>query len=102
MIGAAVDRPGKGNRDMYMSYCKYEGTAAELRRCLGDADDHINEEAQYTVSENEIKHFRRMVTDFYEWMEQNDLLTNDGELDEERLDYICETMKQATDEEYDD
>ena len=88
---------------MYMSYCRFEGTAAELRACLGDVEEHINEEAEYEVSDREIRSFRSMVEDFVNFLNENELLDEDGELNEDELDRVCELMKQtAKDEEEED
>lgn len=80
---------------MYMSYCRFEGTKAELSACLTEVEDHIYEEAEYEVSDREIGHFRQMVESFVSFLGEHDLLDEDGELDEEVLDAICETMKKG-------
>ena len=80
---------------MYMSYCRYEGTFAELRVCLEDVDEHIYGMAEYGVSDHEIKEFRNMVERFVGWMQETELLDEDGELDQERLDEVCEAMGNA-------
>lgn len=49
---------------MYMSYCKFEGTRMELNSCLNTVEEHVNHEAEYAVSENEINNFQQMVIDF--------------------------------------
>ena len=36
-----------------------------------------------------------MVKDFIGWMQDSELITEDGELDEDQLDRICETMRKA-------
>ena len=84
---------------MYMSYCRYEGTLQEIRACLSDADEHINGEAEYKVSDDEIRHFKNMITEIYEWMNDQALINEYGELDEDELDRICEAMQNATEEE---
>lgn len=80
---------------MYMSYCRHEGTMQELRACLADADEHINEEAEYEVSDREIKCFRNMVEEFADWLANNELLDEYGELDSDKLDEICEAMRKS-------
>ena len=85
---------------MYMSYCRFEGTRAELDVCLNEVSEHIYEEAEYDVSENEIKHFRRMVEDFVDWLKGSEILNMEGEVDQERLDEVCELMKKGNAEEY--
>lgn len=80
---------------MYMSYCRFEGTHDELRECLGDVDDHIYESAEYAVSDREIDHFRKMVKEFYDWIADSDLITDDGELDTNKLDEICAAMSKS-------
>ena len=80
---------------MYMSYCRFEGTHQELRACLADVDDHLMEDAEYKVSDGEINHFRQMVTDFFYWMQDNCLITADGELDDTALEGVCESMSKS-------
>ena len=84
---------------MYMSYCRFEGTHEELRACLADVKEHIQEEAEYEVSEREIEHFQGMVRDFYSWLVDYELITGDGELDEEMLERACEYMRKSYSEE---
>ena len=84
---------------MYMSYCRFEGTHQELKACLADVDEHIMEDAEYETSENEVRHFRDMVMDFFGWMQDNELITEEGELDEDQLGGICQAMRKAYSEE---
>lgn len=84
---------------MYMSYCKFEGAKAELGSCLATVDEHVNEEARDEVSEREIWFFRSMVREFYDWMHDVCLLDFEGNLDEEVLDEICESMATCNREE---
>ena len=80
---------------MYMSYCRHEGTYRELAACLADAEEHVNGEAEYDVSDSEIRYFRRMVEDFTEWLNNMELLDEYGDLDAGRLDEICEAMEKS-------
>ena len=91
--------PGRKEFVMYMSYCRHEGTHQELKACLADVDEHIMEDAEYETSEDEVEHFRDMVMDFFGWMHDNELITDDGELDEDQLDGICQAMRKAYSEE---
>ena len=84
---------------MYMSYCKFEGTYAELRACIDDVKEHTNEEAAYEVSYREIQNFREMVRYFYSFLCDQELLTEDGNLDDARLDEVCEAMSKSYTEE---
>ena len=84
---------------MYMSYCRFEGTRRELAACLGEVEDHINMEAKYEVSEQEINHFRRTVKMFVEFLQEQELLNEEGELDKEVLDRVCESMAHGYEEE---
>lgn len=77
---------------MYMSYCRFEGTLAEMRACIGSVEEHVNEEAEYEVSEREIDCFRKMVQEFAGWLYDMELLDENGELDETELDNVCESM----------
>lgn len=81
-----------------MSYGRQENTYAALREALGDVSDHINEEAQYPVSEREIMEFRHMMQFVVEFMYENDLLDEDGELDDEALCRVCEAMSHGMEE----
>ena len=80
---------------MYMSYCRFEGTDDELQACLNDVDEHVNGEAREAVSDSEIRHFRSMVENFTSWLLDMNLLDEDGCLDEDALDEICEAMKKG-------
>ena len=80
---------------MYMSYCRYEGTLSELRACLADADEHYCEEAEYEVSECEIEYFRKMVECFCDWCAEKSLIDEYGDVDREKLDEICDSMRKS-------
>ena len=87
---------------MYMSYCRYEGTRMELSVCLQEAEDHVNGEAEYAVSEREIDHFRKMVEGFYYWVKDMGIVDDEGNLDQGALEDICCAMAQEgqNEEEY--
>ena len=84
---------------MYMSYCRQEGTFSELRVCLNDVDEHVSEVAEYAVSEREIENFREMVEYFFDWCGQMALINENGELDHDGLDEVCEAMAKSYGEE---
>ena len=84
---------------MYMSYCKFEGTLDELKVCLNDVDEHVSGEAEDEVSDEEIRHFRNMVEYFVGWLNDQALLDEDGCLDYDELDKVCEAMEQSYQEE---
>ena len=83
---------------MYMSYCRFEGTKQELNACIAEVEEHIYQEAEYEVSDHEIRHFRQIVENFVSFLDQHELLDEYGELDEDKLDAICESMKTAKSE----
>lgn len=87
---------------MYMSYCRFEGTRMELNACIGEVYDHYNEVAEYDVSENEIDNFRRLVHNFVEMLNDTGILDENGEIDDDALDGVCETMRHRyiVDDEY--
>ena len=85
---------------MYMSYCRFEGTRAEMRACIDVVEDHINEEAEYEVSENEIDQFRSIVNDMVTFLRENDIIDYDTEVDENALEKVCESMRHCWKEEY--
>lgn len=84
---------------MYMSYCRFEGTKQELNACIAEVEEHIYQEAEYEVSDHEIRHFRQMVETFVSFLDEHQLLDEYGELDEDKLDEICESMKKGYAEE---
>lgn len=83
---------------MYMSYCRFEGTQMELNACLGEVYDHLNEEAEYEVyevSEREIDCFREMIYDFINFLNDTEILDENGEVNEEMLDDVCDAMRKS-------
>ena len=87
---------------MYMSYCRFEGTHQELKACLNDVEEHVNEEAEYEVSDREINHFRSMVEDFVGWLNDMALLDEDGDIDRDALDQVCAAMAKRYEQEEED
>ena len=80
---------------MYMSYCRFEGTFNEMVQCLADVEKHIYGEASDKISDNEIEQFKKMTVEFFDFLKDNYLVTQDGELDGIVLDRICESMAKA-------
>lgn len=80
---------------MYMSYCRHEGTLAELRACLADVEEHVNGEAEYEVSDREIDCFQNMVGTFVDWLHDMELLDDEGKLDRDALMDVCDSMKKT-------
>lgn len=80
---------------MYMSYCRFEGTRRELEACLQEVEEHVNEEAEYEVSDHEIAHFKKMIVDFVGWLNDMCLLDDEGYLDREELDKVCQAMAKS-------
>lgn len=83
---------------MYMSYCRNEGALAEVRCALSDVDAHIDEDAEYSVSEREIDCFKSLITELYDWMCERELIDCNGELDTDGLEEICEKMRHGYNE----
>ena len=80
---------------MYMSYCRFEGTHHELRSCLNDVEEHVNGEASYSVSDREIDEFKQMVEDFYHFMQDQELIDDNGYLDRTELEKVCDEMRKG-------
>ena len=80
---------------MYMSYCRFEGTRRELAACLNEVIDHVNEEAEYEVSDPEIRHFKNMIVNFVDFLHDMCLLDDEGYLDREELDKVCAAMAKS-------
>lgn len=81
----------------YMSYCRFEGTRHEFSICLNEVQEHIDEAAEYEVSGHEIEHFKNMVQNFVWFLQDNLLLDEEGNLNEEELESICEKMAKSFD-----
>ena len=82
---------------MYMSYCRYEGTLNELRACLDDVQGHIDGAAEYEVSDHETRQFAQMVKEFVWFLQDAELIDDHGELDNDKLEEICELMRSKAD-----
>lgn len=82
-----------------MSYCRQENTYLALCEALSDVEEHVNEEAEYKVSNREIQNFRNMVEYFHEFLCNNELLDEDGNLDDEVLDQVCDAMAKSYNQE---
>ena len=80
---------------MYMSYCRFEGALQEMRACMEDVREHSYEQAEYEVSDREIDCFRTMVRDFTDFLREMELVDEDGCVNEEELDRVCESMSMA-------
>ena len=83
---------------MYMSYCRQEGTFAELRCALEDVQEHIFGEAEYSISDREIRAFKEMVVFFTDFLKENCILDDKGEIDERILDETCEAMSRSVED----
>ncbi len=77
---------------MYMSYCRFEGTQQELQACFSAVEEHVNGEAEYAISDREICCFKKMIEEVAEFLYDNDLLDEYGEVNATALDDICESM----------
>ena len=80
---------------MYMSYCRFEGTRMELQACFEAIEEHVNGEAEYPISEREIYNFKRMIGDIAEFLYNNDLLDENGEINQTALDDVCAAMERG-------
>lgn len=84
---------------MYMSYCRFEGTRAEINACLNAVEEHVNGEADFPVSGNETNNFQHMVRDFVDWLHDMALLDDEGYLDEDALNDVCDDMMKTREDE---
>lgn len=67
----------------------------ELQACFDAVNDHVNGEAEYAISDREIYNFKRMVGDIAEFLRENDLLDEDGEINQTALDDACAAMERG-------
>ena len=84
---------------MYMSYCRFEGTKAELNACLAVAEEHANDEAEYKVSQREIENFEDLIRTFHAFLIDYEILDEAGSIDEAALEGLLYKMSQAAEEE---
>lgn len=87
---------------MYMSYCRFEGTKSELRACLNDVQEHIDGEAEYSISDREIGCFKAIIMDVVDFLNDNCLIDEDGMIDRKGLDDVCQAMAKGYTEEEED
>ena len=87
---------------MYMSYCRFEGTRYELQKCLDEAQEHFNGEAEYPVSDREINEFRLMVSEFFDFLADNRLIDNYGDFRYKKFDTLCETLRERSEDDDDE
>ena len=78
-----------------MSYCRFEGTRRELAACLEEAQLHADGNEVYAVSKEEIEEFRSMMEEIVDFLHVNELLDEDGHLDVDALDLLCEQMERG-------
>lgn len=71
----------------------------ELYACLDAVAEHVNGEAEYPVSENEVNNFKQMVQNFVGWLHDMAILDDEGYLDEDALNEVCEDMMKAREDE---
>lgn len=83
---------------MYMSYCRFEGTRAELNACMDVVQMHYNEEAEYEVSDKEITEFKKMIYEVVDFLQNTEIIDDEGEIDNEQLDRVCEMMGKSYEE----
>jgi ribosomal protein S15P/S13E len=62
---------------------------------LNEAQEHINGEAEDKVSAREIECFKDIIRDVVDFLNDNCLLDEDGMIDREGLDDVCQAMAKA-------
>lgn len=67
----------------------------ELQACFEAVEEHVNGEAEYPISEREIHNFKRMIGDIAEFLYNNDLLHENGEINQTALDDVCTAMERG-------
>lgn len=80
---------------MYMSYCRFEGTKHELDACLSVADEAIMGEAEYPVSEDETAYFKLMIENVLDFLQENDVISDEINYDEDKLYDIMRLMERG-------
>ena len=62
---------------------------------MNAVEEHVNGEAEYPVSENEVNNFQQMVQDFVGWLHDMALLDDEGYLNEDALNEVRDDMMKA-------
>lgn len=83
---------------MYMSYCRFEGTWHELRAAMGTVDEHLEETAEFAVSDKEIQCFKSMVEEFTDWLRDTEICS-EVEINWNELDNVCKKMAECMEDE---
>lgn len=83
---------------MYMSYCRFEGTLAELRACLWSVEEHADGNAEFPVSDREINCYNDMVAAFFNHMQEMGYIDWDVTLDLDALQQVSEQMRKGEEE----
>ena len=78
-----------------MSYCRYNNTRSDLNDCISDCTKHVDMSAEYKVSDSEVDQFRGMVEEMVEFLLDLELIDEHGELDCDRLDDVCKSMREV-------
>lgn len=78
---------------MYMSYCRFEGTKNELRACLENVQEHIEDIAEYSVSDMEIESFQDICEEMFYFLKDNCIINDDAYIDWDELEKVCNKMK---------
>ena len=69
-----------------MSYCRFENTEIALNECLNALDEAIDGENE--LSEDEYMACRRLFKTFVNYLYENDIIGNDGDLEENLEDFL--------------
>lgn len=64
-----------------MSYCMFRNTLSDLDECINSLN-----EGDSNLSQEESSALRQMITNFHSFLVDNELLDEDGDLNEEALD----------------
>ena len=73
---------------MYMSYCRNEGTYHEITACIDAAQEIIDSDStdRSTMSDREAHYFVEILRTVQNFLIENELLDEFGDLGEEKLD----------------
>lgn len=61
-----------------------------IRACFNEVDKHTSDNPHaHVIDDIQITAFKTMIYEIFKWMQDNDLLMDDTEIDHDQLDRIC-------------
>ena len=82
---------------VFMSYCRFEGANRAIQEALGDAQNSIDSYYCNNIyeakSDREVEKLECMIGYFVDWLHENDLLDDEGYIDDDNLYKVTSILK---------